>query len=107
MTMPYVFYEELPEGAEEAMAVSADEHQAALDLVEELSSTVRELEDKNVALADRASAAEKESSDVKRRYADAFLAKPIEKAGKDFEEANAVMSASGFASLFGGDQDAN
>lgn len=64
--MPYVFYEELPEGVEEVDVVPRADYDT---LVEERDSTIQQRDD---ALA-QIEEARKEVRDVKAKYADTIL----------------------------------
>ena len=64
--MPYVFYDELPDGVEEVDVVSRDEYNT---LIEERDNTIQQRDD---ALA-QIEEARKEVRDVKAKYADTIL----------------------------------
>jgi hypothetical protein len=67
--MPYVFYEELPEGMSEADVVERAELESTL---EELESA-REQRDQAIS---RAESAEQGLREAKEKYANTFLSKP-------------------------------
>lgn len=104
--MPYVFVEELGEGQEEAVVITAEEHNA---IVESLTKERKEAIDQTVAVIDRAQALEKELEAQKKKYADAFMGKPMIASIEDLApEGNPVTTMSAtFDSLFGGETNAD
>ena len=89
--MPYVFVEELPEGAEEADVVSR----------EDFESVSQSLFDANVSiegLADRAIQAENDLGALRRKYANAFMKTPVP--SKDDLGTPPDTGAHSFAELF-------
>lgn len=88
--MPYVYYDELPEGAEPADVVTRAEYDS---LIEERDSTIRQRDD---ALGEIENA-RKEVRDVKAKYADYILSasnKPTEEPKQVVEELKPVLPMS-------------
>lgn len=89
--MPYVFFEELPDGAVEASVVDRTEYDT---IIEELDN-IREQRD--IAI-DRAEVAERGLRESKEKYANTFLSKPFEPNEKN--KGSHVKSAQSVKELF-------
>ena len=92
--MPYVFVEELAEGQEAADVVERAQYD---QLAAELDTANTNLE----AAVDKGVALEAEVKEAKRKYATAFLAKPVEHVAQQPVEVPKTVG-SGFDALFGG-----
>ena len=67
--MPYVFYDEVPEGMEPASVVELSEHESLLE-------SLRMAENMRDAAIEKAENLEKDLYEQKKKYAETFLSKP-------------------------------
>ena len=100
--MPYVYYDELPEGAEESEAYSPDDYNAlmmerdtAIGRAEEFERQVSELTGERDSLMGQL-------DDAKRKFADSFLSSPAKMKRTQREEMREEESPSTFDTLFRG-----
>ena len=100
--MPYVFYDEVPEGMEAADAYSADDYNAimmerdtAIGRADALTQELRDVTGERDSLMG-------ELDDAKRKFADSFLSSPQRMKSRQREEMREEERPSTFESLFRG-----
>lgn len=105
--MPYVYYDELPEGMEEAEAYSPDDYNAiamerdtAIGQVDALNAEIASLTGERDSLMG-------ELDDAKRKFADSFLSSPMRAKREQAREMREEERPSTFASLFKGRNSTN
>lgn len=91
--MPYVFYEEVPEGAEEADVVTRENYNLMVDERDELAT-------QNASLAESLEQANSKTREVQKKYADALLGSQ-QKQREQPKPKTEKLAAQSFSELFG------
>ena len=104
--MPYVFYDELPEGAVEADVVSVSDHEKAVsEKAEEIalmSMEVDELKGKLGLAEERVESIQTELDQAKTKFANAFLTNPDKIKAYQADEMGREEQPATFETLFAG-----
>lgn len=100
--MPYVFYDEVPDGMEAADAYSPDDYNALMmerdTAIGRADALTRELQD----MTGERDSLMGQLDDAKRKFADSFLSSPARAKARQAEEMRGEERPSTFESLFRG-----
>lgn len=92
--MPYVFYEEVPEGAEEADVVTRENYNLMVDERDEFAK-------QNASLAESLEQANSKTREVQKKYADALLGSQQTQRTQTKPKNTEKLAAQSFSELFG------
>ena len=98
--MPYVYYDELPEGVEEARVRSEEEFSEMQGALESATNARDELQREYDALVGERDNLAGELDDAKRKFADSFLSSPQKMKRENREDLRSEDAVTSFSQLF-------